>query len=96
VFEWDVRKGLTNYGKHKVAFEEAATAFGDSNEMDGIDELHAQLERRRIRIARSIAGRILFVVYTVRRRNHEKEIIRIISVRQASRKERAAYAKFTD
>ncbi|MBH0198548.1 MAG: BrnT family toxin [Nitrospira sp.] len=47
-------------------------------------------------MARSIAGRILFVVYTVRRQSHEKETIRIISARQASRKERAAYARFTD
>lgn len=55
-----------------------------------------QLERRRIRIARSIAGRILFVVYTVRRQSDEKEIIRIISARQASRKERTAYSRLTD
>jgi len=96
VFEWDVRKALANYGKHKISFEEAATAFGDSNGMDGADELHSQLERRRIRIASSIAGRILFVVYTVRRQNDEKEIIRIISARQASRKERTAYSRLTD
>jgi uncharacterized DUF497 family protein len=96
VFEWDVRKALANYGKHKISFEEAATAFGDPNGMDGADELHSQLERRRIRIARSIAGRILFVVYTVRRRNDEEEIIRIISGRQASWKERTAYSRLTD
>jgi uncharacterized DUF497 family protein len=64
--------------------------------MDGADELHSQLERRRIRIARSIAGRILFVVYTVRRQSDEKETIRIISARQASRKERTAYSRLTD
>lgn len=96
MFEWDVRKALANYGKHKSSFEEAATAFGDPNGIDGADELHSQLERRRIRIANSIASRILFVVYTVRRQNDEKEIIRIISARQASRKERAAYSRLTD
>jgi uncharacterized DUF497 family protein len=66
------------------------------NGMDGADELHSQLEGRRIRIARSIAGRILFVVYTVRRQNDEKEIIRIISTRQANGKERTAYSRLTD
>ena len=96
MFEWDVRKALANYGKHKISFEEAATAFGDLNGIDGADELHSQLERRRIRVGRSIAGRILFVVYTVRRQNDEKEIIRIISARQASRKERTAYSRLTD
>jgi uncharacterized DUF497 family protein len=96
VFEWDVRKALANYGKHKISFEEAATAFGDPNGIDGADELHSQLERRRIRIANSIASRILFVVYTVRRQSDEKEIIRIISARQASRKESTAYSRLTD
>ncbi|MBM4127888.1 MAG: BrnT family toxin [Nitrospira sp.] len=38
----------------------------------------------------------LLVVYGVWRRNDEKEIIRIISARQASRKERAAYSRLTD
>ena len=27
--EWSVRKGATNLGKHKLAFEEAATVFLD-------------------------------------------------------------------
>ena len=67
-----------------------------SHGMDGDDEIHSRLERRRVRIARSISGRILFVVYTVRRGSDEKEAIRIISARQASRKERAAYARFAD
>jgi hypothetical protein len=96
VFEWDVRKALANYAKHKITFEEAVTTFGDANGMDGPDEIHSQLERRRIRIARSIAGRILFVVYTWRRQGDEKEIVRIISARQASRKERTAYSRFTN
>ncbi|MCS6264216.1 MAG: BrnT family toxin [Nitrospira sp.] len=42
-------------------------------------------------IGQSLSGRILFVVYTIRRRDHEKETIRLISARQASRKERQAY-----
>lgn len=96
MFEWDLRKALANHGKHKISFEEAATAFADPNGMDGDDEFHSQFERRRIRIARSITGRILFVVYTARRQNHEKETIRIISARQASRKECAAYARLAD
>ncbi|MBK9113724.1 MAG: BrnT family toxin [Nitrospira sp.] len=41
-------------------------------------------------MGQSLSGRILFVVYTIRRRGHEKETIRLISARQASRKERQA------
>ncbi|MDP1768723.1 MAG: BrnT family toxin [Nitrospirota bacterium] len=64
--------------------------------MDGDDPQHSVHERRRQRIGRSLSGRILFVVYTIRRRDHEKETIRIISARQASRKERQAYAGLAD
>ena len=53
-------------------------------------------ERRRQRIGQSVMGKILFVVYTVRRTEHEKETIRIISERQASRKERKAYSRLAD
>jgi len=40
----------------------------------------------------SLSGRILFVVYTIRRIKMKKKTIRIISARQATRKERQAYA----
>ncbi|TKB60655.1 MAG: BrnT family toxin [Nitrospira sp.] len=43
-----------------------------------------------------MTGRILFVVYTIRRTTHEKETIRIISARPASRKERQAYTRLAD
>ncbi len=43
-----------------------------------------------------MTGRILFVVYTVRGKDDEKETIRIISARQASRRERQAYAGLAD
>ncbi|MFO0707672.1 MAG: BrnT family toxin [Nitrospira sp.] len=45
---------------------------------------------------RSVSGRILFVAYTFRRQGHETQTIRIISARQASRKERQAYAGLAD
>jgi uncharacterized DUF497 family protein len=40
----------------------------------------------------SLLGRILFVVYAIRKLANEKETIRIISAGQAMRKERQAYA----
>jgi len=97
VFEWDVQKAITNYEKHRISFEEAATIFGDPDGLDGEDSDHSKHEQRRQRIALSMAGRILFVVYTVRRTDNEKkETIRIISARQASRKERTAYSGLRD
>ena len=91
MFSWDVRKAQVNYAKHGVAFEEAATVFVDPAGLDWADLEHSRHERRYRRLGRSVAGRILLLVYTVRRMPHGQETIRIISARQASRKERQAY-----
>ncbi|MBX9661309.1 MAG: BrnT family toxin [Nitrospiraceae bacterium] len=96
MFAWDSKKAIANFEKHGVPFEEASTIFVDANGLDGEDPTHSAHEQRRRRIGRSLSGRILFVVYTIRRRNHEKETIRIISARQASRKERQAYTGRAD
>ncbi len=92
MFSWDVRKAQTNYDKHGVAFEEAATVFADPAALDWEDVAHSWKEGRVKRLGRSAADRILLVVYTVRRGRDEQETVRIISARQASRKERKAYA----
>ena len=91
MFSWDTRKALKNYEKHGVPFEEAATIFSDPDGLDWEDVEHGQTEHRRKRLGRSSQGRILLVVYTVRRLAHGTETIRSISARQASRKERKAY-----
>lgn len=96
MFSWDVRKAITNFEKHGVSFEEATTVFADSDALDGEDPKHSTREVRCQRIGQSVIGRILFVVYTARKVAHEKETIRIISARQASKKERQAYVGFED
>ncbi len=93
MFSWDARKALKNYGKHGVPFEEASTMFADADGLDWEDLQHSEAERRSKRLGRSSEGRILVVVYTVRRFGDGKETIRIITARQASRKERKAYAR---
>ena len=92
VFSWDARKAIRNLAKHGVPFEEAATVFADSDALDFDDVEHSGSELRSIRIGFSSLGRILFVVYTVRRLKNGKETIRIVSARQATRKEREAFA----
>jgi uncharacterized DUF497 family protein len=92
MFSWDVRKAQGNYDKHGVSFEEAATVFADPAGLDLEDPGHSWNESRYRRLGKSTSGRILLLVYTVRRRPHDQETIRIISARQASRKERKAYA----
>jgi len=83
---------MRNRKKHGVPFEEAATIFADPNGLDWEDLEHAETEPRWKRLALSAEGRILLVVYTVRGLRNGIETIRIISARQASQKEREAYA----
>jgi uncharacterized DUF497 family protein len=90
VFEWDARKAGANLAKHGVAFEEAATVFGDPDALDGPDIRHSSDEARFLRLGRSMLGRVLIVAYTLRTSGHV-EAIRIISARRASRRERQAY-----
>ena len=91
MFSWDARKALHNLKKHGVSFEEGATVFVDPDALDWDDPEHSYSEQRSKRLGSSIAGRILIVVYTQRRLIHGQELIRIISARQATRKERKAY-----
>jgi uncharacterized DUF497 family protein len=54
VFEWDARKAGANLAKHGVAFEEAATVFGDPDALDGPDIRHSSDEARFLRLGRSM------------------------------------------
>src|SRR5260370_36646029 len=92
VVSWDARKAIGNLRKHGVSFEEAATIFSDPEGLDWDDLGHSLSERRSTRIGFSVAGRILFVVYTIRRLKNEKETIPIISAPQESDQDRQAYA----
>jgi uncharacterized DUF497 family protein len=95
VFEWDSRKAARNLEKHGVTFFEAASVFTDSEALELVDVTHSAAERRSWRVGTSDEGQVLTVVYTVRR-SGDGETIRIISARQASRKERTAYARRED
>lgn len=91
MFSWDIRKAILNIEKHFVSFVEAVTAFDDEDGLDWADLEHSTNEKRRKRLARSGLGRILLVVYTIRRFTDGKETTRIISARRASYREREAY-----
>jgi uncharacterized DUF497 family protein len=83
-FEWDENKNTKNKAKHKIGFEEAKTVFSDK---DAIElEASRNGEYRVIRIGKTAAKFILLVVYTMR-----GIVVRLISARQANRKERNLY-----
>jgi uncharacterized protein len=86
-FEWDPRKAVENRRKHRVAFEEAATAFADPLSVTISDPDHAPAgEVRYILVGRSDRGRLLVVSHAER-----GATIRLISARPATRRERGQY-----
>jgi len=90
VFEWDARKARTNLQKHSVSFEEAKTVFNDPLLLTYPDDCHSETEDRYISIGYSSRRRSLLVVHT----EHvlgEEILIRIISSRRATPRERKAY-----
>jgi len=86
IFEWDQRKATANRAKHGVSFEEAATVFGDPLGRVVQDPRHSEGEQRFVLLGRSGAGRLLAVMFTER-----SEVIRIISARHATRRERRGH-----
>lgn len=85
-FEWDEEKADANLRKHGVSFEEAKTVFGDPLSITIKDPRHSIGEHRYVDVGLSSEERLLVVVYTERR-----NVIRLISSREATRAERKAY-----
>jgi uncharacterized DUF497 family protein len=85
-FEWDDVKAESNERKHGVAFTEAMTVFADPLSVTGFDPRHADDEDRFLTMGTSIDGRHLVVSHTDR-----FDVIRIISAREATRRERKDY-----
>lgn len=90
MFSRDARKVLSNLKKHGVSFEEAATVFGDPETLDWDDSEHSRSEVRFKRLPLTAGFRLS--VTRRRKVTNDKEIMRIISARQATRKERQAHA----
>jgi uncharacterized DUF497 family protein len=85
-FEWDPDKAKQNRRKHRVSFHEAATVFGDPFSETYPDPDHSASEQRFITVGMSSAGRVLIVAHADR-----NEIIRIISARKTTQRERKQY-----
>ena len=86
LFKWDDNKAASNQAKHGVSFEEAATVFGDPLSDTFDDPDHSAKEHRFIIIGTSEQGRMLVVAHT-----DDGEIVRIISAREPTRRERESY-----
>jgi uncharacterized protein len=91
-FEWHPAKAQSNLEKHGVSFEEAQAVFEDPLQMHYPDNAHSIGEQRFICFGLSEQGRVLAVIYMEPGENR----IRIISAREATRKEERAYETQSD
>ena len=85
-FEWNHQKVEINFQKHGVTFDEASTVFGDSLSLTFPDHEHSIQEERYLIIGLSSKNRILVISHIYR-----DESIRIISARQATKREQKFY-----
>lgn len=86
-FDWDQWNIQKNELKHGVSYIEAESVFYDDSHKLFRDEMHSTTkEPRYILYGKSSENRILMVGFTVR-----KNLIRVITARPASKKERAVY-----
>jgi uncharacterized DUF497 family protein len=85
-FQWDAANSGKIWERHQVAPIECEEVFFNHPLVVGEDEEHSVLERRFYALGQTDAARLLFVAFTIRGR-----LIRLISARDMSRKERQVY-----
>ena len=89
-FEWDEANLDKNWEKHGVAFWECEEIFLNRPLVVKPDAEHSKGELRYYALGQTEAGRLLFGAFTIRRK-----LIRPISARDMTAKERRAYAFYS-
>ena len=84
-FEWD-KGNIGMNRKHKVVDSEAEEAFFDKAKRTFKDHVYSGQEERFRIVGKTKKGRILFIVFTIR-----KYKIRVISARDLNKKEKLLY-----
>jgi uncharacterized protein len=85
-FDWDESNREKNWEKHGVLASECEEVFFNLPLLLQSDDAHSQKEPRYFVLGHTIAGRRLFIAFTVR-----EDKIRVISARDMSKKERKIY-----
>lgn len=86
-FDWDSRKARSNEKEHGVSFVEARSVFFDEQAPLLDDPQPHHEEERFVLLGLSASLRLLVVVHALR----ERDVIRIISARKATRNETREY-----
>ena len=85
-FDWDAGNLDKNWEKHKVSPSECEQTFFNLPLLLIDDIAHSQTEKRFYILGKTDAKRKLFIAFTLR-----NNLIRVISARDMSRKEREVY-----
>jgi uncharacterized DUF497 family protein len=89
-FTWDPAKAKANAARHGVSFAEAQTVFLDDRARLIDDPEHSHDEPRFLLLGLSVRLRVLVVVHAYR---EATGIIRLISARRATPRERQQYVQ---
>jgi uncharacterized protein len=94
-FEWDSAKAASNLRKHRVSFELALRVFADLRAWSAIDRIEGG--EQRWQTIGMVEGRLLLLIAHTIGEDEEDgqpiEVIRIISARIATGKERNRYER---
>jgi uncharacterized DUF497 family protein len=90
-FEWDDAKAEANLGKHGVDFMDAMSVLLDPLAMTRFDDGHSDDEERWASVGRAGNGQLLLVVHTFTATGPNTALVRLISARAATRREREQY-----
>ena len=85
-FDWDEGNQEKNWLRHHVSVAECEQVFFNAPLLVAPDEEHSDLEPRYYVLGQTNAGRRLFVALTIR-----DKLMRVISARDMSRRERKEY-----
>ena len=89
-FDWDENKNRINLEKHGITFQEASTVFFDDRAILFDDPEHSIDEDRFLLLGMSETAKVCIVCHCYR---ESDTVIRIISARQATRKEEQRYVR---
>ena len=89
---WDANKALANIAKHDgVTFIQAATVLLDALALTVFDAVHSTVEERWFTLGISSEGKLLAVSHTFQHTGTIHVLVRIISAREATKRERQQY-----
>lgn len=88
---WDPIKAQSNFAKHGVTFVQAATVLHDALALTTFDAAHSEFEERWFTLGNSGDGKLLAVSHTYQHTGPIHVRVRIISAREATKRERLQY-----